>query len=192
MKEHMKITVETFVTLIGIFYTVTTVMMFIVIYQGTRLSKRPAPVPVTTVEIDGETYKGQIWSDGNVYAVLNDNILLFVADNQGAMLGLTEDWMPLSKKTRAEVKHIVVDDSIESIDAYAMGTASFKNLEAVTIQGHMTEVGAYSMAWLPQDAAIEFRGGVDSFGINALHDHNPETISGTDPGQDALHYYPFK
>lgn len=192
MKENMKIEIREFVGMIMVFFLVINTMVLVIGAQAIALSRRPVPVPVTTVEIDGKSYTGQIWGDDHLYAILNDGTLLFISETPGSTLNPIENWMQLTKKTRTSIKKVVIDDSISSIEPYALGTGSFKSLETISVEGHQAEVGAYAFAWIPQTTLVEFHGGVDEFGINALHDHYPSNITGANLTEEALHYNPFR
>lgn len=192
MKEHMNIKADAVITILATFHVVINVMVLIIAVQAMMLARRPVNVPVTTIEINGETYTGQIWGKDGIYAILDGEEMRFVAEKPGSELTEIENWMQLKKSSEANVKRIVIDESISSITPKAFGTTAFKGLESLVVEGHQSEVGAYAFSYIPENSSVEFEGGVDEFGINALYDHNPDCISGADPGEDALHYNPFK
>lgn len=193
MKEHMNISIKTerFAVLALAVCILVHTMALVIAIQAIALSERPVPVPITTVKINGKSYQGQIWGKDGVYAILNGDTMRFVAEAPGSQLIQTDSWMKLGKDEESSVKSIIIDDSISSLSPYALGTTQFKNLEFLRAEGYLERVGEYSLSFIPEDSLIEFNG-VDAFGINALHDHNPDTITGAEPGEDALHYYPFK
>lgn len=104
----------------------------IIIANNAKADEKP-PKIANKITVDGITYKGDVYSDGVIYAIYADNTLTFVGE--GA-IDNTDRWVGVEKNL---VKTVVIKNGITSIGNYEFSGGNshdgFINLRVVIIEG---------------------------------------------------------
>ena len=154
-------------------------------FRKTALTPQKEAEELTSVEVNGVTYEGKVFTDGVIYAIYDGDETLTFAGN-GAIVDRS-DWVELTEKECKKVRTIVVEDGITYIDDYEFSGNAIHairtirvlpNLEKVEIRGHLMAIKSSAFSANYALKSIVFEQGCDKVELYAFGGLSPEAVSG--------------
>ncbi len=176
---------KTFVVLLII------VCVILVIDIGIRWSNnyKTKKKPIETIELNGVSYTGEVYTDGVVKACFDEQARTIVFYGHGAIVNPYE-WCRLDSSQRRMVRDIIVSDGITYIGRRAFNNDVLgfpcDNLESVTIEGDLIEIGEWAFWGNPALETITFKGDCKNIEKEAFRGLTKENIIGIDPPEEAF------